>query len=121
LKAVGIQYGEVFQVSDLHFTGKWIPNPFNRTIKTPLEVPAASSHACAIPNDEDCILKGIEYVPKPPVGKAAGGKIVEVFGIDLSEYVQAPSYETPFERFLRDEDRLGEMASQPWVGKGHKL
>lgn len=98
-----------------------VPNLFNRSIKTPLEVPAASSHAYDISNDEDCILEGIEYVPKPPVGKVAGGKRVEVFGIDLSEYVQAPSYETPFERFLRDEDRLGEMASQPWAGKGHKL
>lgn len=81
-----------------------------------------SGHPSTAHGDEDCILGGIEFVPKPTVGMvAAGWKGVMVFGIDLSEYVNAPSDETPFERFLNNEDRLGEMASLPCLDRGCKL
>jgi hypothetical protein len=90
-----------------------------RTIKTPLEA-AASSLANISLGDED-ILEGITVISKSERRRNVGEKVVTVFGIDLSEYMQEPSDETPFERFLGDENRLGEMASQPWVGRGCKL
>ena len=44
-----------------------------------------------------------------------------VFGIDLSEYLLATSNDSPLERFLKEENRLGEMSSSPWVARKNKL
>jgi hypothetical protein len=43
------------------------------------------------------------------------------WGQDLIEYVQTRSNDSPFERFLKDEGRLGEMASSPWIARTHKF
>jgi hypothetical protein len=61
--------------------------------------------------------------PKPtPLSLVASGAAVVVSGIDLTPYlIYAPSQDTPFERFLKDEDRLGRLASSPWVARIHKL
>ena len=41
--------------------------------------------------------------------------------IDLSEYIQPPNNDSPLVRFLKNDDRLGEMSSLPWVARTHKL
>jgi hypothetical protein len=46
---------------------------------------------------------------------------VTAFGIDLSEYLLPTSNDSPLERFLKEEDRLGEMSSSPWVARKNKL
>jgi hypothetical protein len=69
-----------------------------------------------------CILEGICAVAADTtISKAAGGESVTVFDIDLSEYIQPPSNDSPLVRFLKNDDRLGEMSSSPWVARTHKL
>lgn len=89
-----------------------------RTSKAPFLLQQAIASSEYTP----CILEGICAVTADTtISKAAGGECVTVFDIDLSEYIQPPSNDSPLMRFLKNEDRLGEMSSSPWVARTHKL
>ena len=46
---------------------------------------------------------------------------VAVSGHDLTQYLDVPSVDTPFERFLKAENRLQRMATSPWICRVNKL
>jgi hypothetical protein len=46
---------------------------------------------------------------------------VNVSGIDLTQYTQPPSEDTPFEEFLKDKNGLERLAASPWLCRIHKL
>ncbi len=89
-----------------------------RISKAPFLLP----QAIAFPETTPCILEGIcAIAADSTISKAAGEERVTVFDIDLSEYMQPPSDDSPLARFLKNEDRLGEMSSSPWEARTHKL
>jgi hypothetical protein len=46
---------------------------------------------------------------------------IEVSGFDLSQYLQPASHATPFERFLKEDNGLHQLASLPQLERLHKL
>ena len=46
---------------------------------------------------------------------------IDVSGQELTRYILAPSEDTPFERFLKEENKLHRLASSPWLSRVNKL
>jgi hypothetical protein len=115
----------IFKVRPLPSSLELSINSACRTLSTPLTAQEASlQFPQAKPRQKHvpCILEGISAVgQRTDPRRPAGGKSVTVFGIDLSEYLLATSNDSPLERFLKEENRLGEMASSPWVARKNKL
>lgn len=75
----------------------------------------ASAYVSLSPVDsEDCILAG--FIPTLPRSirtsrYSVSDVKIEVFGIDLVQYMQTTSTELPMERWLEEENTLAEMGS----------
>jgi hypothetical protein len=115
----------IFKVRSLPSSLELSINSACRTLRTPFTTPGASPPLLQVkPRQKHvpCILEGISAVgQRTDPRRPTGGKSVTVFGIDLSEYLLATSNDPPLKRFLKEENRLGEMSSSPWVARKNKL
>jgi hypothetical protein len=55
------------------------------------------------------------------VANADGVAAFIVSGVDLTRYMKPPSNDTPFERFLKEENVLERIVSSPWSYRIQKL
>lgn len=91
---------------------------------TPVPASATSlSDPTACTGTEACKLNASNLALAANSGTVVQDRIsaVVVSGHDLTRYLDVPSVETPFERFLKEENGLQRMATSPWICRVNKL
>ena len=116
------QYVPDFQVRIDFFSCLLVLMELIRAIEDPLMVALNLMLGNSLPRSKDC-TRGASC--KPTTARVAanvvGVSTVMVSGMDLTQYMQPPSDDTPFDRFLKAENGLGRLATLPGSSRTHKL
>lgn len=95
--------------------------------KTPLKVTAAPTSASSLSGPAACADADACKLTAGNLAANSGNAVnheirtIVVSGQDLTHYMNASCADTPFERFLKEENGLQRLASSPWLARVNKL